>query len=420
MLTPLRNKTYRYLFCAQVLSLMGTGLATVALGLLAYDLAGADAGVVLGTALFIKMVAYVTVAPVVGGFVGALPRRGLLVGLDVIRVAIVLALPWVDQIWQIYVLILVLQIASAAFTPTFQATIPAVLPDEGLYTKALSLSRLAYDLESLLSPMLAAALLTVIEFHWLFSGTALGFLASAILVAAAGLSIAREVDRRHGFLERTTRGVRLYLATPYLRGFLGFNLAISASSAFVIVNTVVFVRALLGGSDGDVAIALGAFGAGSMLMAFVLPRILEHRSERLVIASGAIVTAVVFTALAVTLLSAPASWELLLAAWFLAGGGFSAVLTPIGRLLRRAVDEVDLPAIFAAQFALTHLCWLVTYPLAGYLGGMLGLPETMLVMAGIAWIGVGLGQWCWPKHKLRPVDAPDRAAAKEPRPESPE
>ncbi len=57
MLRPLRNRTYRHLFAAQVISLLGTGLMTVALGLLAFDLAGAEAGAVLGTALAIKMVA---------------------------------------------------------------------------------------------------------------------------------------------------------------------------------------------------------------------------------------------------------------------------------------------------------------------------------------------------------------------------
>jgi hypothetical protein len=36
------------------------------------------------------------------------------------------------------------------------------------------LSRLAYDLESVISPMLAAALLTVMSFHNLFAGTAVG------------------------------------------------------------------------------------------------------------------------------------------------------------------------------------------------------------------------------------------------------
>ena len=61
--SPLSNRTFRRLFAAQVVALTGTGLATVALGLLAHDLAGDAAGAVLGTALAIKMVAYGTLAP---------------------------------------------------------------------------------------------------------------------------------------------------------------------------------------------------------------------------------------------------------------------------------------------------------------------------------------------------------------------
>src|SRR5919107_1724230 len=187
MLEVLKNRTYRHLFLAQVVALAGTGLLTVALGLLAFDLAGEKAGVVLGTALAIKMIAYVSVAPVVGGFADQLPRRAFLVGMDLLRAAIALLLPWVTEIWQVYVLIFLLQSASAGFTPTFQATIPDVLPDEKDYTRALSLSRLAYDLESLLSPVLAAALLTVISSHELFGGTVIGFLASAALVLSVRL-----------------------------------------------------------------------------------------------------------------------------------------------------------------------------------------------------------------------------------------
>ncbi|MFC7614129.1 hypothetical protein ACFQV2_11805 [Actinokineospora soli] len=37
---PLADRTYRRLFTAQVIALLGTGLTTIALGLLAYDLAG--------------------------------------------------------------------------------------------------------------------------------------------------------------------------------------------------------------------------------------------------------------------------------------------------------------------------------------------------------------------------------------------
>ncbi|MFH3733594.1 MFS transporter, partial [Acinetobacter baumannii] len=78
-----------------------------------------------------------------------LPRKQVLVGLDVIRAVTALCLPFVTQIWQIYILIFILQSASAAFTPTFQAMIPDVLPEEKDYTNALSLSRLAYDLENI-------------------------------------------------------------------------------------------------------------------------------------------------------------------------------------------------------------------------------------------------------------------------------
>ena len=63
-LEVIAKRTYRHLLLAQVIALLGTGLATVASGLLAYDLAGGNAGVVLGTALAIKMVAYVGIAPV--------------------------------------------------------------------------------------------------------------------------------------------------------------------------------------------------------------------------------------------------------------------------------------------------------------------------------------------------------------------
>ncbi|WP_293329369.1 MFS transporter, partial [Parvibaculum sp.] len=162
MLSILKNRAYRHLFAAQAVALAGTGLATVALALLAYDLAGADAGVVLGTALAIKMIAYIAVAPIAGVVAEMLPRRSMLVGLDLVRAAVAAMLPFVTEIWQIYVLIFVLQSASAAFTPTFQATIPDILPDERDYTKALSLSRLAYDLENILSPTVAAVLLTLI------------------------------------------------------------------------------------------------------------------------------------------------------------------------------------------------------------------------------------------------------------------
>ncbi len=383
MLSVLKNRTYRHLFIAQVIALIGTGLATVALGLLAYDLAGAQAGAVLGTALAIKMLAYIGVAPIAGAFAEHLPRKAMLVTLDLVRAAVALLLPFVTQIWQVYVLIFVLQSASAAFTPTFQATIPDILPDEREYTRALSLSRLAYDLESVISPMLAAALLTVLSFHSLFGGTVVGFLVSAAMVVSAVLPVAVRGPRR-SIYERTTKGLRIFLHTPRLRGLLALNLAIAAASAMVIVNTVVFVQAQLGLDQRAMAMALMAFGGGSMVVALVLPRLLERLDERkAMLAGGAILVVGLLLGAFVS------SYSALIALWVVLGAGYSLAQTPSGRILRRSSSAQDRPALFAAQFALSHACWLVTYPLAGWLGASVNLTAAFIglgLLAGGAWV----------------------------------
>lgn len=402
MLSVLANRTYRHLFAAQVIALIGTGMMTVALGLLAFEIAGDKAGAVLGTALAIKMVAYVGVAPVVGSFANFLPRRAFLVAMDITRAAVALVLPFVDQVWQVYLLIFVLQSASAAFTPTFQATIPDVLPDETLYTRALSLSRLAYDMESLLSPMLAAALLTVITFNWLFVGTVVGFFCSAALVFSVTIPQPESSQRKSGIYENTTRGIRIYLATPRLRGLLALNLSVAAAGAMVIVNTVVLVRGMLGGTDGDVAMALACFGGGSMAAALLLPRLLDRMADRrimLLSASALGAALLAFAAVASVPETAKWLWQALLVTWTILGVAYSAVMTPSGRLLRRSARAADRPAVFAAQFALSHACWLLTYPLAGWLGSAAGIVPTLLVLAAITFAGLFLAQRLWPMEE---------------------
>jgi H+ antiporter protein len=379
MLDILGNRTYRHLFLAQVVALIGTGLATVALGLLAFDLAGANAGAVLGTALAIKMVAYIGIAPIASAFAERVPRRALLIALDLVRAAVALLLPFVNQIWQVYVLIFVLQSASAAFTPTFQATIPDVLPKEADYTRALSLSRLAYDLESLGSPALAAALLSVMSFHSLFMGTVVGFIGSALLVGSAILPKAKMPTRR-SIYERTTRGIRIYLSTPRLRGLLALNLVIATASAMVIVNTVVLVQGQLKLSQNWTAMALAAFGGGSMLVALGLPKLLESLPDRRVMLGGAML-------LTLGLVLGPMAahrYETLVALWLFFGIGYSLVQTPSGRLVRRSAREEDRPALFAAQFALSHACWLITYPVAGWVGATFGFAVSFAVLTVLA------------------------------------
>ncbi|MDT8854008.1 MFS transporter [Paracoccaceae bacterium Fryx2] len=363
----------------------------------------------LGTALAIKMVAYVTLAPVAAAIAERLPRRAFLVTLDLIRAGVIACLPLVDQVWQVYVLIFALQAASAGFTPAFQAVIPDVLNDEDEYTNALSLLRLAEDLEQLASPILAALLLTVVSFPVLFAGTVSGFVASAVLVVTARLP---DRTRAGGgrFRADVTKGIRIYTRTPRLRGLMVMEAAVAAAGAMVYVNTVVLVKAGLGLGEESVALAFAGFGAGSMLAAFLLPRILTRMDDRPVMINGAALMVA-----GVALVPLVGSLAALIALWAVIGFGFSLTQTPIGRIVNRSAREADRGAVFAAQFALSHAGWLVTYPLAGWIGAGAGLSAAALVLAGIGAAGVVAVLRLWPatdpdaighSHENLPLDHP--------------
>ena len=173
-----------------------------------------------------------------------------------------------------------------------------------------------------------------------------------------------------GAKRRIGEGIRIYLKTPRLRGLLALNLAVAAAGAMVLVNTVVLVRGVLGLTDTDVAIAMAAFGCGSMVAALLLPRVLDRLGDRPVMlsAAGAMTLLLIGFAAVAGRLPHGALWLGLLVVWALLGASYSAAQLPTGRLLRRSAHAEDRPSLFAAQFALSHACWLITYPLAGWLG----------------------------------------------------
>lgn len=373
---PWRNREFRKLFSAQVIALIGTGLSTVALTLLAYDISGGNAAAVLGIALACKMLAYVFFAPVVGGLAHRFARRPFLIGMDVARAGLILLMPLVTEAWQIYLLVFTLNLFSAGFTPVFSATIPDLLEDERTYTRALSMSRLAYDLETLLSPVLAGLALLLFSYSTLFGANAAAFCLSALLIAASRLPANKPLNRSGKLRQEISFGIIAYLRTPRLRGLLALYLGVAAASAMVIVNTIIYVKDELGGSSTQVAFALAAAGAGSMMAALSLPKLLDHLEDRVVMLLGGALMAI-----AVGLITTRPAFNTVLPIWLLIGVGWSLVQTPAGRVVTRSSNAADRPAYFAAQFALSHAGWLLFYPVAGALGSQLGVATTALVLA---------------------------------------
>ena len=88
----------------------------------------------------------------------------------------------------------------------------------------------------------------------------------------------------------------------------------------------------------------------------------------------------------------------LLGGWLVMGVAYSASVTPSGRLLKRSANAEDRPTLFAAQFALSHVCWLLCYPLVGQLGARFGMTAAFGAMAALAAIGTVAALWLWPSN----------------------
>lgn len=141
----LNNSTFARLYTAQTISLFGDALTWLGLALLAFELAGKDSAVVLSVALTLRVTAFVILSPIAGAIADRLDRKLILVITHTARMLIVGTMPFVNAVWQIYVLVFALNVINAFFTPTYQATIPLVT-GKSEYAQAIALSAATYQL----------------------------------------------------------------------------------------------------------------------------------------------------------------------------------------------------------------------------------------------------------------------------------
>lgn len=375
------NRDYVRLFVAQVTSLLGSGLSSVCLALLAYELADSDASVVLSIAFALKMIAYIVLAPIFAVLSQRWSKKKALIILDLIRAMLFVALPFANQVWHVYVLMFAINACSAAFTPLYQATLPSVLPVREHYTKALSFSRIAYDLEQIVSPVLSAILLTILSFRQLFWIDSMTFVLSAILILVSFIpSVEKEINKTETLKLRSLyNGLSAYLAHPSLRLLWCAYLAVASASAMVIVNTVVYVHDVLLGGDSETALALFTVGLGSMVVALVLPKLVRINKPQRYHLHGLLLISAAFY-----LGTWLPGWIGFVVLCFSLGVGMSCIQTTSGLIINDVSEGEETSQYFAAHFSLTHFWWLLTYLTAGLSASRFGLEGAYWVMLTIS------------------------------------
>ena len=383
MLSVLSEKTFRNLFFAQNFSLLGSGLATIAISLLAFDLTGRNAALILSGLFTIKMLVYVVISPFAGAVADRFDTRKYLIIQDIIRVISALGLIFVSEIWHLYIIIVLIYLSTAAFTPIYQSAIPKIFKDETDYTKALSLFRIAQDMENILSYALATLLLLFLNYNLLFVGTFIGYFVSALLISGIIFPFISKKSgkKENNFHINLTLGIKRYLSISELRGLMFLNLAVSAGGSMILVNTIILVRSSLELSEIAFSITMLLFGAGCIFAAIIIPYLSKEMTVSRIMLAGSNLLSVVFVALAFWLIIFDFVWFVLLLAWFISGFGYTLLLTPMGRVIRKVASVDEFSQVYSAQFSLSHLCWLFMYPLSGYLMTISGGPITLLTLA---------------------------------------
>lgn len=392
-----RNRDYLLLFSAQIISLLGSGVTTVGLALFAYQLTGGIAATaVIGNALTLRILAFLIFSQPAGVIADRVSRKGILIAADVVRFGLLALFPFITSVWQIYLLIFLINAVTAFFTPTFEASIPEVVGEEH-YVKALSLSRVAVDVEAVAAPAVAGLLVAALGVRWVFWFDGFTYLVSALLVA---LAVVPHVARKtvplswRVFLSEIQTGTRVLLRSASLRQALILSFAEATAGAAAIVATVAYVQDALQRGETAYAMTMVGLGLGSTIAAVLLGRATgryeqtarnkaelhgrRHKwTQRALISGGVLLGAILLPGAFMPSLSVFA------VLWFLNGAGQALIAIPSSTLLAEHTHEEERGRAYAAHFALTHACWLVTYPAIGHAAAQFGTPLTFTVAGAV-------------------------------------
>ncbi len=371
-----KHRVFQQLFWAHALSLVGSGLSSLALGLLAHQLVGASASTVLGITLAIRIIVIVFCSPWAGQIAARWGGRRVMILSDIVRSAVVIGFFFADAVWQIYALAVLLNLGSAIFTPIYRAVIPDVVTAEQ-YPKAAAIGSIAYDAANILSPSMAALVIILFGFRGNFVVDAITFLGSAaLLIGLPRLAVELHAGGKKAPVS-VGHGLSSMIRRLPLRESLFLALQTSIAGAFVIVATVDLIKVDMRLSDTAYAWVMGAFGIGSVCGALAYAKISTANRNRTVTASGPIMV------LALAAVAVAPMYPVVMAAWWLVGAGYSILGVRGSELLAANSSGDERPHIFAAHFALSHAGWGLTYPLAGFLTTALGFGRTAWVFAAI-------------------------------------
>jgi len=375
----LQNKTFAKLYLAQTISLLGDAFSWVGLALLAYQLDKEHSATILATALTLRVIAFIVFSPFAGVVADKIARKKILYVTHFIRMAIICCLPFIYAEWQIYVLVFLLNVFNAFFTPTYRAIIPQII--EGKYFReAIGLSTATFQLLGVLGPALAGIVAVWLGARQIFFLDGISFIVAGILILSIPKSelqkgVSNEAKQSGNTWSDVIKGIRLLFGNKILRFALSIEFVSAIAGAMILVNTIGHIKNNLLLDDNYYGWAMAIFGIGAAVSAFILGSLDKSKARTLSLISGAIVLGVSIS------FTNYVPYAVLMGLWLMAGLGQSLAEMPSETLIAENIASENQGKVYGSHFAFSHLWWAIAYPVAGFLGT--SFPERGFLYGGI-------------------------------------
>ena len=292
-----RNRNYRLLWSAQVVSQLGDWFYALAVYHLLLDLTGSKAQAV-GLAVVLQVLPTALAAPTAGVVNDRISRKAIMIGADVARFFVVLGMLAVrtpGMVWLVYPLLLIETVGAAFFEPAHTSVIPNIVPGEEVLA-ANTLASITWSFCLAAGSSLGGLVAVWLGRDAVFILNAFSFLASAWLIRrmafaephAAGQPPlrARDLVDFTPVLEglRYIRSQPLLFATVFVKGGIGL---LGANNVLLpILGERIFPVKMAGldharGAMLGMSMLMGARGAGALLGPLASGRWARDRQSRL-------------------------------------------------------------------------------------------------------------------------------------------
>ena len=375
----LRDRASRRFFLAHGQSCLGSGLAHVALPLLAYDMTGSAWAV---TAVLIPdLMPSILLGPLFGALVDRIGWRTCAIVADLLRFVGFTLVVFAHSLPALIFAAALAGTGTAMFGPAGLAGVTRLAPSE-YRPAALGLFGALDDIGLTVGPALAAGALAVMGPQVLLGANAVSFAASALLLAGIG------GPRRNGErVEYRSLWTDLRVGMRMLGGLADVRLLLASTTAAVLfagvtnVGEVLLARDVLGMSGSGLAALVAVYGAGTVIgsLGARYSHAFQWRGAYL-FGLGCMAVDLVFCGFV------PSFW-LLLPVFALGGFGNGFALVHDRLLLGHSVPEALHGRVFALQKALTSLAFAASFIATSVAISLCGVQLTF-ALAGVGMLGV--------------------------------